>query len=417
MKTLFWKNPRNLSSVQLGVFLALMLVVMAPLISPRLPSVLLGLLGGWFIWTQRASLFASLVVRRLTWVFALLLIPILLSIPASYDWRFSKMVAIAISLYFLAGLALVHVLRGDAQRLWLAKWLTLAMLVWMTDGFIQYIFGRDLLGYTLTVDGRMTGIFRGNLGLSTILAILMPIAVWYLMRNRPLAVIAMFVGAGVVAVLVGTRNALVMMAVVGVGTALRLPRRYRPLLVVAALAVAGAISLSPAMKERLQRFSELETMTFEQYDQITSRRLTIWETAGRMILDRPVTGVGAGMFARVYDRYSTRPDDMFRSGGSMGSPYHAHNVYVSIAAETGVLGLLGIIVAFVLCLKWYFAAKPTRREQAWPYSFGLLIVMFPFSIEFGMFTLWLFPLQLLLLSATLAALGDETTVEQASVRT
>ena len=146
MKTLFWKNPRNLSSVQLGVFLALMLVVMAPLISPRLPSVLLGLLGGWFIWTQRSSLFASMAVRRLTWVFALLLIPIMLSIPASYDWRFSMMVATAISLYFLVGLALVHVLRGDEHRLWLAKWLTIAMLVWMTDGFIQYIFGRDLLG-------------------------------------------------------------------------------------------------------------------------------------------------------------------------------------------------------------------------------------------------------------------------------
>jgi len=292
--------------------------------------------------------------------------------------------------------------------LWLAKWLTIVLLVWMVDGLIQYVFGRDLLGYPLTVDGRLTGVFRGNMSLSTILAILMPVAFWYFMRKRPQVVPAIFVGAGIVAVLVGTRNALAMMAVVAVGTSLRLPRRYRLVIAVAVLVVAGAISLSPVMQERLQRAAELRIMTFQEYDHILSRRLTIWEAAGKMIVDRPLTGVGAGMFTKVYDNYSTRPDDIFHSGGIFGSPFHAHNVYVSIAAETGILGLLGIVTAFVLCVKWYFAAPPTRRDQAWPYAFGLLIVMFPFSIEFGMYTLWLFPLQLLLLSATLAALGDNT---------
>jgi O-antigen ligase len=112
------------------------------------------------------------------------------------------------------------------------------------------------------------------------------------------------------------------------------------------------------------------------------------------------------MFARVYDHYSTRPGDRFRSGGSTGSPYHAHNVYVSIAAETGVLGVLGIVVAFVLCLKWYFAAPPPRREQAWPYAFGLLIAMFPFSIEYSLYAQWFFPVPLLLLTAMLSALEE-----------
>jgi O-antigen ligase len=406
-----WPVIRSLSHVQIGAFLALMLVVMAPLFTPRLPSVLLGLLGGWLVWTQRSRLFAGLAVRRLAWIFALMLIPILLSIPASFDGRQSLLVATAVTLYFLAGLALVHVLRGDAQRLWLAKWLTIAMLVWMVDGLIQYVVGRDLLGYPLTANGRLTGVFRGNLGLSTILAILMPIAAWYFMRKRPLVVPVLFVGAGVVAVLVGTRNALAMLGVVAVGTSLSLPRRFRPALIVAALLVVGAIGLSPVMQERLQRAAEVGTITFQEYDYILSRRLTIWETAGNMVVDRPLTGVGAGMFARAYDRYSTRPDDPFRSGGAAGSPFHAHNVYVSIAAETGILGLLCIVTAFVLCVKWYYAAPPARRAQVWPYSFGLLIVMFPFSIEYGMYTLWLFPLQLLLLSAMLAALGDDTAAE------
>jgi putative inorganic carbon (HCO3(-)) transporter len=180
--------------------------------------------------------------------------------------------------------------------------------------------------------------------------------------------------------------------------------------------VAGAISLSPAMQERLQRVTETKTTTFEYYDRILSGRLTIWDTVGHMVIDRPWTGVGAGMFAATYDRYSTRTDDPYRTGGSFGSPFHAHNIYLSIAAETGLLGLLGIIAAFILCVKWYYAASPSRREQAWPYAFGLLIALFPTSIEYTLYKHWFFPVPLLLLCATLAALGDETVTVPTPVR-
>lgn len=406
-----WPAIKNITAVQIGMFLALMLIVLSPHISMRPLSVLLGLFGVWLVWTGRISPFTGTAARRLTLIFALMLVPILLSVPTSLDWRFSALVTTAVALYFLVGLALMHALRGDAQRLWLAKWLTIFMLVWAVDGLIQYIFGRDLLGTPLYVDGRITGFFsRGNMNLSNMLAILLPIPLWYLMRKNLLAMFAFFMLAGVVAVLVGVRNALVMMSVTAVGTALRLPRRYRLGFVAVALVVVASVSLSPILKERLQRFTELGTMTFEHYDQITSRRLTIWETAGRMVVDRPLTGVGAGAFARVYERYSTRADDPFRSDGAFGRSLHAHNVYVSIAAETGVLGLLGIIVAFVLCLKWYYAASPPRREQAWPYAFGLLIAMFPFSIEYTLYAQWFFPVPLLLLTAMLSALEEPLAV-------
>jgi len=411
-----WLAIKNITVVQIGMFLALMLIVLSPHLSPRLPSVLLGLLGGWLIWTLRASLFASVAARRLMVIFALLLIPILLSIPASFDWRFSTLVAVAVALYFLVGLALLHALRGDAQRMWLAKWLTIFMLVWAVDGVIQFMFGRDLLGIPLYRDGRVTGFFStGNMSLSNILAILLPIPLWHFMRKDFLAMFAFFMLAGIVAVLVGSRNALVMMSVVAVGTMLRLPHRYKLGFIVVALAVVASVSLSPIMKERLQRFTELGAMTFEQYDQITSRRLTIWETAGKMFVDRPLTGVGAGMFVRVYERYSTRPDDPFVSSRGYGHSLPAHNVYVSIAAETGVLGLLGILAAFVLCLKWYYATSPPRREQAWPYAFGLLIAMFPFSVESTLYTHWFFPVPLLLLTAMLAAL-EEPSADSGAVK-
>ena len=85
---------------------------------------------------------------------------------------------------------------------------------------------------------------------------------------------------------------------------------------------------------------------------------------------------------------------------------------MSIAAETGWPGLLGIILAFILCVKWYYAAPPHRREQAWPYATALLIAVFPLSSEYGIYKHSIYPVVLLLLCATLAALEGGTTDEK-----
>lgn len=407
-----WLAIKKIGAIEIGIFLALMVIVLSPHLSPRLPSALLGLLGGWLIWKQGATLFTSETARRLAIIFALLLIPILASIPTSYDWRHSSLVGLAVGLYFLVGLALVHALRADEKRLWLAKWITVIMIVWAVDGLIQYIFGRDLLGIPLYKDGRVTGFFaRGNMSLSNILSMLLPIALWYLLRKNVLAMLAFFILAVVIAIVVGSRNALVMMSVVLIGMWLRLPRRYSVGLIAVVLVMVGAIGLSPIMQERMQRFSGLGTMTFEKYDHLTSGRLTIWETAGKMIVDRPLTGVGAGMFAKVYEKYSTRPNDPFLDGGSYGRSLPAHNVYLSIAAESGLFGLFCIIAAFVLCVKWYLKAPPSRRDLAWPFAFGLLVAMFPLSIEHTLYVHYFFPVALLLLAGMLTALEEPVSRE------
>ena len=144
---------------------------------------------------------------------------------------------------------------------------------------------------------------------------------------------------------------------------------------------------------------------FAGIDRALSGRLTIWETAGRMIADRPLAGVGAGAFRTAYDRYSTRADDPYRSGGGYeGGVYHAHQLYISIAAESGIIGLSGVLLALFLGVKWYWTAPRTRRDAAWPFAFGLLVAVFPINSQPVIYTHWWFPILLLLLCAGLAAL-------------
>ncbi len=64
----------------------------------------------------------------------------------------------------------------------------------------------------------------------------------------------------------------------------------------------------------------------------TEGRLTIWENTLELVHDYPLTGSGLGTFGTVFQRYQT----------SFVTNYvdHAHNDYLELIAETGVVGTL-----------------------------------------------------------------------------
>jgi O-antigen ligase len=408
-----WSAIRNLTFVQVGALLALLIVAVMPNFglkygaSPALPAALLALLGGWLLWKERAALFAAPAARRLTLVFVLLLVPVLISIPASYRPRYSASVAGMLVVYYFTGLALVRVLRGDAERTWLAKWITIVLVFWIADSVIQYLFGVDLFGVPRGGDQRVLGPFQDSLRQPLLLALLLPVGLWVLQRRGVLPAMLFLVAAGFIAALGAVRGVLVMLVLVAAGFYLRLPRwRFKlPAMLLALVAVVIAIGLTPALKERMTRFADIRELNFETVDHLLSYRARIWETAGHMLAARPLTGVGVGGFEKAYPEYATRPDDPYRDGTAR--VHHAHHVFVAIAAEAGLPGLLGLIAALVLGVYWYRRASSARRDQAWPYAFGLVVYFFPVNTQPPLYHgNWLFPLILLLFAATLAALDE-----------
>ena len=410
-----WQGFKNLTHIQVGAFLALLVfATMADFgfkysLRPHVVAALLVLLGVWLAWKERAKLFETQSARRLTIVFALLLVPVLISVPASYGVRNSLSVALVLVAYYFAGLALLRVLSGDTERAWLAKWILFVLAFWVADSIIQYIFRTDLFGIPITADMRVTGPFEETLRQPLLIAMFLPVALWILLRRGMIPALSFFAVAGFVAMLGGVRMVLVMLAIAAVGFYLKLPRwRFKiPVALLASAVVLAAVGLTPAMKERMYRFSEIRDIKFETLDRVLSDRATIWETASHMLLARPLTGVGAGAFAKAYDDHATRPNDMFRGGGV--KVYHAHQVYFSMAAETGWPGLLGLIAAIVLCVKWYWTASPGRRDQAWPYSLGLVVYFFPFNTQPPLYHgNWMFLIVLLLFTLLLASLDGES---------
>ena len=375
----------------------------------RLPSILLLLLGGWLLFKKRIDL-SGQSVQRLGIIFILLLVPILISLPGSFNPGGTISVAMVLALFFLAGLAIMHGLNTETDHAWLQRWVTIVLLVWLGDGFIQFIFGYDILGIPMGSDGRMMGPFPDNLHFGLFMTVLMPIMLWRMVKEHPLVAITIIALIGFVSGMTGSRGNILFCLL---ATATLMPRLgwwHRALTVLALfVAIVAAVGQSETTTSKFQQSnvsaSTDEQSLFQRLDHILSGRMIIWETAGEMIKDRPLTGIGTGAFADAYDHYATRPEDPFRSGGGyVGGVYHAHQMYVSIAAESGLIGLAGLLVAIALLVRWYFQASPDSRRLAAPYAASLAVIAFPIQSQPVLYRAWWFPIVLLLLCGLVVAL-------------
>ncbi|RIK40091.1 MAG: hypothetical protein DCC58_14410 [Chloroflexi bacterium] len=65
-------------------------------------------------------------------------------------------------------------------------------------------------------------------------------------------------------------------------------------------------------------------------------RMAHWQAGWRMFKDHPILGVGPGNFNTLYPSYYVREEFRFSQG-------HAHNYYIHLLAETGILGLVAYL--------------------------------------------------------------------------
>jgi hypothetical protein len=54
-------------------------------------------------------------------------------------------------------------------------------------------------------------------------------------------------------------------------------------------------------------------------------------------------------------------------------------------ADTGSIGLLGMIVGFVLVLRFWLGMTLDRRNEAFPFALALALVLFPINSHFALY--------------------------------
>jgi O-antigen ligase len=77
-------------------------------------------------------------------------------------------------------------------------------------------------------------------------------------------------------------------------------------------------------------------------------RVTLWQVGWRMVEDEPLRGIGVGNFAGSAIDYVQEPGLLTRTDQVIDDPKVAHNIYLHILAELGVIGLalFGAILGF-----------------------------------------------------------------------
>lgn len=391
----------------LGLFAAAMLFVWHPFSGgARGPTIVLSLLGLWFWVSSWRSLSADKIQHRWLLLILCLAIPNLLSLPGSYSVEHTGTRLAQILAMFLVGSVLIEVLRQEGVLDLLQKVLGVLATVWIVDALVQLAFGRDILGVPLSGDGRVVGLYRDHLYLPWSLVLILPILLWQLIARHQSFAISALLASGVVIVGTGVRSAVVAWFIVASFFLLYLKTPKKWLIVAGVIGVIGVgVALSPIAQQKLKK-THIEEINFDELNKLLSSRMYLWETGWRMFLGNPLTGVGGDAYRAAYGDYSYRPDDPFRPGGHYG-PQNAHQLYLSLIAETGVSGLAGLLLLMVLLVRWYLEAPERLRDQAKPYAIGLLAVTFPINSQPLIYKTWWVPLLVYFVAAMIVSLDEK----------
>jgi putative inorganic carbon (HCO3(-)) transporter len=187
-----------------------------------------------------------------------------------------------------------------------------------------------------------------------VLAVLIPIA---LMRVRDETRLTLRVAAAAtVLLLIGavaltySRGGLVTVLVALAGFALLARARLRHVL----LAAAVALPLLPVVPAHY--FQRIATLA--SGDNSISGRTASQDVALSLFANHPLGGVGANNYTATYLPYAIR-------GNEPNAAEQSHNLYLAIAAETGILGLGAFLIAMALVVRvgWRRRAGAAARGE------------------------------------------------------
>ena len=144
-------------------------------------------------------------------------------------------------------------------------------------------------------------------------------------------------------VLTGSRSGALALAAAVLTTVLVAGRgsRTKALFAAAALSMIAVLFFvsfaPPAIKQRI-------TQTLPGQVPNTEGRSTIWQVGWRMGEDNPIRGVGLGSFETSSIHYVLVPGTLERSDQVIDTPKVAHNIYLQLFAELGVVGLIMLLM-------------------------------------------------------------------------
>jgi len=254
-------------------------------------------------------------------------------------------------------LVLIFGLVDTNARMSKVLWLMVGLFAWFAgSALIAYAHGQISLQERI---GRAEGINSmagGPNELAGLILALLPFLIALLRSTHSILIRLLLLACGSLGlaalVLTGARTGMLALIIVGAYYVLRSRLKIVWFLACVALACIIWIGMPQAYRDRY--------LTVKQYasggklDASNELRLRVWKAGWRMLLDHPVLGVGAGQFPTAYGTSYV--------GVAHVAWMNPHNLFLQVACELGVVGLI-VFIYFVIQIVKQIRHLP-RRESS-----------------------------------------------------
>jgi O-antigen ligase len=387
----------------------------------ELPILIMAISGMVLSYKLRRDLYLLPATKAFSLLAACVWVPMVLSLPDTYSLRDSGGTVLAFVRLYFAGLFVIWTLK-DAKQVTrlviLMAWLT---AFWVGDALFQAAVGHDLLGYA-QIPSRLNGVFgERHWKLGVALPILAPFLILSVRRNLSWMILAMLL-TGAVVLMAGSRGGWLSYAVVcAVLVVTEVQKRrisvWKSAAFTALVVLLGAVLAfgNAGIRARLDQSLMLFSGNEEKADLATSGRLTLWRDAWAMIKAHPVNGVGVRAFSFAHPEFQP-PGDIYIPGNHVdeetGRPTgagYSHQLLLEVTSETGLIGLAGLGLFFLLLARSWMQAKPYQRSLALPFALAELAFLFPFNTHSSFYSAQWAVIIWLILAMLCAALALEET--------
>lgn len=138
--------------------------------------------------------------------------------------------------------------------------------------------------------------------------------------------------------------------------------------------VVAVLIFIPNIKERTFSVADLKR------NPSNLERLYIWKTAGDIIKDRPLSGIGFKQWRERFSDYEGKYVGSWKFTDA--ALHHAHNLYLTVAVETGIVGLFLFMVfwAYLLMETWRCSRSLPRGSFEYALALGVFFGLVTFLI-------------------------------------
>ena len=361
-----------LSSVRLESWIAIMITLMAcftrlSMAAGQVFYVIAILLGIFYIWKHRHDLCVPSYVKKYSKTFALML---LLLLPSAV---LTNNIAVGLPEFINVWLWRIPVFFVIALCIRDKKTLFTMLAVFFVD------FGIDnLVAFYQHVSGmtdRGWGFGSSVLTISGLMVMLVPIFCVILLDSafpNYVKVSALWALGCVGFGMYGNQSrgswlfSMIMVPIVSLPYILK-----RFIYVVVVLAALGGVVWG--FSTQPQYVARFESITNTTTDGSNLGRFDVWTSSINMFKDHPVTGVGIGQWRTIYEASYRLPTENQHL-------YHAHNNFIQLLGEVGLLGLLGVLIFYGSIIVDNFVVWFKKRD---PYSLCAMIAVICYVFLFG----------------------------------